>query len=646
MSDLVAITDDTQPEGAETFVSPDSVEQAKWRLAIIQPALDYPRGSHKRGSLLKDIASHKYVRPDGKEEQIALRTLQEWVEKYEKHGLYGLCRRRRRDKAHARITRKWDAACPLSGEVKDAIAAEIDNYIKSVWRSAAPGCPKVQRLAQTKLLQLSIRHGWADATLEDCTISRHLAAKFEQHRLVHTHDKDAKGFFDLHRPRIMRNHAAMRPMQQVVGDVHPIDIVVTRDDGSEATPRLIGWYDVGTHRLFATVILLEKNKGVTQADVWASFADMVEEWGLPEGLYLDNGREYNGRPRRYAEGVIDRLIEGFNMLSGLVMGMRNFTAFLLGEEPDNTRSGVRRAMPYNAPGKTGIEGAFATLEKNLSMLPGHIGGNRMKKRTPKLGKKVAAWGDALEFARAFEEVLKFYHKTEQRGNMDGKSPYLALEAAQAGGWRGVQVPRETLIYAMSEERKCVVQTFGVEVNGRRYDCPKFATLRTRKIRVLVAKWAPDRIIYAPDYPSPKGMVWVNQAPIYLPTDQAGARDAAARNANLSKKIRAMKSESEELDMCAEIARDNAARPAAPTVLHGPKITLGREVDTLAGSAAQLSPPTEPIVQHLLPGEFVDKKTGEVSHVLSRPNLPPRKRRQEESDPLAAYQNPKKQGAGR
>lgn len=457
-------------------------------------------------------------------------------------------------------------------------------------------------------------------------------------------------------------------MQEVVGDVHPVDILVTRPDGSTATPRLIAWYDVATHRIFATLTLLDKDTGITRADVWNSFAAMVETWGLPERLYLDNGSEYNGRKRRYGKGVLDGLITGFNTLSAINLSMRElmgelyreFTAELVdippADSPDQEQapavemrgSGVTRSQPYNAPGKLGIEGAFASVEKVLAMLPGHIGGDRMKKKTPKLGKETPAWGSAAEFDAAFTHVLAFWHNKEQAGNLKGKSPNQALDDAQKAGWRATSIDPGTLIYAMSETIQRTVQTCGVEVDGQWYEnSVVFAGLRTQKITLRYASWAPDGIVYAPNFPDPKGAKWIDRATVYHPHDLAGARDASARNGKLLNHISSLKAETVPLDMDAEMARDNAARPPAPvTLFGGPVISLGIHVDQLAEDAKRLGPPAPQEIRQLMRGESVDRETGEVTNLLDKFD-PPRRRWDEETDPFAMLDdNPKKQGAGR
>lgn len=644
---------------------PEWIEEAKWKLALIEPALAHPPRSRARGDAVAEIAALEHTKPDGRAIRIGERTLSDWIKKYEANGRQGLVRQRRHDAPRVFITREWDAACPLPEDAKVAIADRITTHIKSLWKSADPGCNNTARLATSALQRFCHEAGWHEASLEDCRITRHVVEKYRAYSLPHTYRKDRKRFFDDFQPRIERDHSLLRPMEQVVGDVHPLDVYVRREDGSTATPRFIAWYDVATHRLCGTLHLLDAGTGVTQAMVWASFAEMVEAWGLPTHLYLDNGREYCGRPRRFGEGVPSAIMTGFNELSGLALAMREFSIAIEAEfvaefveghagapgdvpaaDAELRRNGVTRARPYNAPGKTGIEGQFASLEKVMKMGLGYIGGNRMNKRTPKLGKETAPWPDMDTFRAAFKQFLDYWNGMEQRGNLGGKSPNQAWSDAQRDGWQAVKVDRMALIYAMSEPIRCMVTRGVVTVDTQRYWHDELGKLSGKKITVRYAKWAPDFLIYSPDFSRPHKMVPLTRVTRYHPNDEDGARESGRMQSALVGEIRRMEAETEELEIVQEIARDNAARPPAPETVFGPVVSLGPHVDALAETTKRLGPPAPQEVIELQPGESVDRETGEVTHVLSRPNLPPVKRRKEETNPLASYQRPKKQGAGR
>jgi hypothetical protein len=164
-------------------------------------------------------------------------------------------------------------------------------------------------------------------------------------------------------------------------------------------------------------------------------------------------------------------------------------------------------------------------------------------------------------------------------------------------------------------------TCGVEIDGQWYENDVFSKgLRTQKITLRYASWAPERIVYAPNFPDPEGATWIDRAKIYHPHDLAGARDSSARNGTALNHISSLKAEIVPLDMADVMARDNAARPPAPvTLFGGPKISLGIHVDQLAGDAKRLGPPAPQEVRQLMPGESVDRETGEVTSLLA--NIP-------------------------
>jgi hypothetical protein len=77
----------------------------------------------------------------------------------------------------------------------------------------------------------------------------------------------------------------MAPMSIIVGDVYPADIVLSREDGSTAHARAIGWLDMATNRIWLDLIPLEKGKGIMNTHVIRSFVNIVDAWGAPGALW-------------------------------------------------------------------------------------------------------------------------------------------------------------------------------------------------------------------------------------------------------------------------------------------------------------------------------------------------------------------------
>ncbi|MCK0195553.1 hypothetical protein MWN34_01355 [Ancylobacter sp. 6x-1] len=49
--------------------------------------------------------------------------------------------------------------------------------------------------------------------------------------------------------------------------MHHIEIVIRREDGSEAWPKAIAWLDMATKRIRMDLVLLDNRKGVRNADM-------------------------------------------------------------------------------------------------------------------------------------------------------------------------------------------------------------------------------------------------------------------------------------------------------------------------------------------------------------------------------------------
>lgn len=449
-------------------------DQALWKWQLIQPALAYPKHSCARGEQLRHLAADVHSTADGRQRRVCLDSLYTWVSHYEQRGVTALLRHPRCDVGRPRvlITRAWDRACPLPADVRVKVAEQLAEQVRSLWAAGAPGYRTVAELGSTVLFDLSLAAGWAEVSLADCQLTRRYAEQYRHYALLAMHDKDARLFFDTRVPRIRRHREGLQPMDIIVGDVHPIDIRLTRPDGSVVMPRAIAWLDVATQRLHVTLIMLEKGEGVKQVHVAQAFAAMCSAWGLPRQLYLDNGAEYGWQ----------EMLDGFALLGRLT-----------GHAIDTRLKPVVRARPYNAQAKP-IEGIFALLEQQvLSMLPGWVGGNRMRQKTHNVGRAPHAYpGDWMAFHQSFDQALAYYHARSQprSQHLRGQSPNQALSAAITAGWTGAaQIDPQALQVAFSSEETRLVQAGGyISVNGKHYFADALIPYAGERLRVRFVKW--------------------------------------------------------------------------------------------------------------------------------------------------------------
>jgi len=595
------------------------IAERQWKLSIVAPALAYKKGSRGRAAMLREIAATPHPGLNGSRKKIAISTLRAWVAEIDRGNEKALSRTARADRGRRRgfVNRRWDKACPLPELEKNRLASEIETYIRGLWRSGVNSERKINSLASTQLAELSRAAGWQDATPELCAPGLYLVRRHQECRLVATKEKDAKAFHDHYTPRIRRRREGLKPLDIVIGDVHPVDIYIRREDGSIATARMIAWLDLATNDFCYTLVLLPKGRGITQAHIVQSFVDMVRAWGLPRALYLDNGSEYKFGP----------WIEGFRKLQGLVEAWHSFQFHLCsageidaligeGEAAPEPLPAVTRARPFNAPAKA-IEGMFAALGKFTTMIDGYVGGDRMRKRTHKLGAAPKPFpGTWEEFQRDFAEAVAFYRNEKQAGTMEYKSVNERWAEFIGAGWHRIEVGPETLLAAFAGTERVRVHNGGIRCGDEWYFDDALIPAFGQMIEVQYAKWDARFALWidvAGKY------VLIPKATAFHPMDKAGAIEQGRRVGLQNAELLRLKETAPRLDLMAEVARHNAALPPPPQIPAGVPIILDGETRRTAQAikrAADL-PPTPAV--RLAPGEYVDGH-GEIRSIF--PPAPP------------------------
>jgi hypothetical protein len=563
------------------------VAEMRWKLAIIAPALAYPKGSHARAAVLEEIAAGRHADLRGKPVTLHVDTLRDWLKTIEEGNESALARPRRADAGQRRsfICRAWDKACPLPDTQKTAIAAAFVEHVRGLWRSGASE-KKILPLATTELQALSIDAGWIDAPR--ISPGLHAIRRHAEVRKLAIKETDAKRFHDKLTPRIHRSREGLQPMDIVIGDVHPDDHLMPDDGVHQTTHRMIAWLDLATNDLFVTLKLYPKGKSVTQADIAASFVEMVQAWGLPRTLYLDNGSEYN-----WAD-----MIAGFERLQGLTEGFRFFVNAAAEGDATETAAPPRavvRAKPYNAQAKP-IEGAFSCLEKFKAIVPGYIGGDRMKKKTHNVGKPPKPYPGTPEHYRekTFPEILAFYRNEPQVGTMGGKSPNQRKREAIEAGWRPFTAGYEIFLFAFASSRRCKVHPGGIELDGTWFQSADIVPRIGEYIEVRYAKWDGAHALWIDDAGRP---ILIPRARYFHPLDIEGAREQALLNGFQTRHVRQLAATAPRVDTVAAMARHNAALPPAPDTPPGIPIILDGEskriVDAI-GEARAAIPPATPL----------------------------------------------------
>ncbi len=421
-----------------------------WMLLILSPALAHLPRSPERRAAIDAILTRPLTDWNGETITVSRRTIERWLTTYEQQGVAAFVPRVRSDKGKIKviISLAAEQAITLPVEVWEDIAAELRRYVNSYWK-AGETLKVIRGCADFRFRELIEAAGIDCSTLPDKTFivpRRFVEAERRPLNVLATFQKDRKTYED-NRFRTRRSRAGMMPMDWVIADVHPVDIVSLRDDGSTAHARLLGWLDCATNRLRFDLLLCEPGRGIRNADLICSFVRMVGDptWGMPKTLYIDNGREY-----RFADNLNDAM--------QLVSQLRG---------DDGRAARIVHAKPYNASAKP-IESMFAALEKMLQGVPGHTGGDRMNKKTERVGRPTKAFPGTLEeLVTIIQGRVTFAETLPMRGALNGRSPRQAYEAAVKDGWQPVAVNPREILTVFAEDKECTVRQQTI-----RYDKPR------------------------------------------------------------------------------------------------------------------------------------------------------------------------------
>lgn len=547
-----------------------NTDEAQRRLALIRPALKHPKNSRARGKAVRRIAKET-----GKSQS----TVASWIGSYEARGIAGLARKQRKDKGGRRtlISREWDEAVPFDERTRREIADELQVHIRSLWANDMPAVPHVRRAATGRLVELTREAGFDAPDLELmrlCDVPKSLVSRERTYEMVAIRDRDAKRFYDEYIPKTPRTRDGIQPMEMIVGDVHHLDVLVRREDGSLCTPKVVAWQDVATNRIFVSLFILGKGEGIRQAHVVSSFIEMTQDphWGLPGGLYLDNGGEYNWTPF-----ISDALKLSTLQVRKLIDGTEEAELVAY-----TRRSTIIRARPYNATAKP-IEGVFATLERGpLAMLKGWIGGNRMTKKTHNVGKEPEPYpGTFEEFKTEIVEAISYHHNCPQAGHLAGRSPNQALTGFVESGWLRTDIDEGAFREVFAHKLTRQVRRGCVTYKGTDYYHDDLLSLPRGTTVIVLVPLVDDRPRVTVRDSDENFLCIAEPNWKFGFNDPAGAREQARRAKVLNRLISGLKRETNTLDLQNELARWTNLHPQVPAPESGAFVQLSGDVEAAA-----------------------------------------------------------------
>ncbi len=510
-----------------------------WKLDVIRPIIAHPKGSSERRARLRQLVGTRPADWTGKPRALTEATLDLWVRTFENSGCLHLClaKKARKDKGKPRvfIRREWDHDVSLDAATCDAVRHELKQYMRGLIKGGAQR--KIAMiLAGEKLRDLTKAYGGDPSAISsDAFVIPLDFYRNEMHfKAVYRHKHDRKTSED-NKPRIRRTTERLEPMEVVVTDVHHINVLVRRENGTAATPKLIAFHDIATNRVFCEIIMFEEKGGVRNADVITAFLRMCQHpaFGVPRTLYADNGAEF---------GFADALSDALKLNCRIV-------AF---NGPED-RGRVIRAKAYNASAKH-VEGLFRQLNQQyIRHVPGYIGDDRMNPKRPALGKLPAPFSEGFDaFCERLYDLLTAYEHMPQKGALKDMSPAATFRRHVEAGWTATLMDTDDLLTVFTKQEARTVQKHGIHVGTQFWTCDGLMAHFGERVMVHIPKYHGfSRLLVTDGKGNHIGLAEADKP--FEVLDQRGAKESARRSSIRNRALADLDRSAPDIDVGAELA---------------------------------------------------------------------------------------------
>lgn len=505
-----------------------------WKHEIISAALAHPKGSAARKAEIDKIHGQSKLDWTGRSRRLTRTTLYSWIDIYDREGIYGLAQKVRRDRGNKKvvISRAWMNAVPFTEEVMRTIQHDLKQYVRSLIKEGSQ--PKQTRvLVGEKLKEMTAAYRFTIENPSIFDIPRTFVEEEYHYKAVYRHNTDRKASHDA-APRIRRGYD-LQPMEVVVADVHHINVLVAREDGTHSTPKLIAFHDLGTNRVFCEFIQFDSRGGVRNSDVITAFVNMCQHpaFGVPQFLYVDNGSEYG-----FADDLEDALRLGTKVIPF---------------EGQEERNRIIRSITYNAAAKP-VEGFFRQLNQQyLRHVQGWIDDDRMNPKRPELGKLPAPFSDGFDaFCRTVFGLLTAYENMPQNSRTTkGRSPAETFRAHVEAGWRATVLDPGQLLTVFTRPETRVVDRHGISVNDWPWTCDGLLEFFGRKVIAHIPKYHGfGELLITDEHGAEIGIAVADRE--YGVLDHRGARESARRKSIRNKALTQLDRSVPSIDVGAEL----------------------------------------------------------------------------------------------
>ena len=302
-----------------------------------------------------------------------------------------------------------------------------------------------------------------------------------------------KAFEDKCMPTALRDFSALAPNELWVSDHHLWDLFVRVPDGhggwKPARPWGSYWMDMRTRKVMSSFIRIESpNSDI----VLLSFGIAVEKYGIPQEVYLDNGRDYKARDLFYPEGHMSKQdIKNEEIIKDGISEyfLKNATNSLAA----NLQMKVTYARPYNARAKP-IERLFNTIENNFGKLYPSYAGSNAKNRPEDLKKlDIMDMPTLEEFIEHHTQYIEdIYNNCPHSGDsMKNKSPNYWYDSIE---YTKRTMSSDMLYFTfMRVSRARKVSKEGIRFNKKLYLNPEYQNYVDKKVIIKHNPTAPENI---------------------------------------------------------------------------------------------------------------------------------------------------------
>lgn len=281
-----------------------------------------------------------------------------------------------------------------------------------------------------------------------------------------------EGEFEHSFPHMTRSREALAPMQVVNLDGHLWDNLVIWPDGTKGRAQMLGVQDIATGKMLG----VRFDKTLNQHLVRLALSDVFRDFGLPECVIMDNGRE--------------------NAAASISGGQSSCWRWAQEEAPDGLLKNLgiigHFAKPYWGQAKP-IERAFRNLAGEVAKHPAFEGsytGRNTVEKPSNHGSRYIPIADFERIVRAEIEVQNA--RTGRRGiGMAGRSfDAVFAEGVERHGLRRATQEQLNMALLASQPVLMDARENTVKLHGGRYWSPELANMKRQRV---IVRFDPDNL---------------------------------------------------------------------------------------------------------------------------------------------------------